>query len=448
MVRRLVIVVAAAVAIGAIALALRPARIVDTAPVRRAAIETRIDERGRTRLPRTHHLTMPLPGRILPITLVEGDRVEAGEVVARVDPEAFRSAVAVAEARIERLRASLVRNDDTRLERSVLEGLEEELVAIEQTVRAADARQEASAAREAYFATRLERLEVADAADAATPTELDEARLAALESNVGHRTDVLQYRALVAIQRAAMIGPRMVREYIEKKELTADEIRHELAEARIALEDARRDLARTEIVAPISGVVLHRAVSDRRVLPAGAPLLELGDLAELQVEVDVLSRDAAKIRSGDPVEMSGLALRDRVLRGLVRRIEPRGFTKVSSLGVEEQRVRVIVALNPDAAPILADADIELGVGWRLRTRIITDRADDALVVPRTALVRSGLDAWQVVAIRGGRARMIEVEVGLLNDDAAQVLGDALTEGEHVILAPERDLDDGVRVRSR
>jgi HlyD family secretion protein len=423
------------------------AQPVEAAPARRGAISAFIEEQARTRLPRTYRITMPIDGRILPIELAEGDRVEAGQVVARLERADLDTAVEMAEARVRRLEARIVENNDTRLEESTIVELENVLDSVDQSVEASRAQTEASKAKEDFRVLDLQRKRAAFEQEAATRTELDEAQLAEIDSRVDHRTDVLALRALEAVRRAVDIWPLQVRQMIEKKELTEAVLKHELAEAKPALDQAYRDRDRSEIRSPVNGVVLKRHVSNLRMLPAGELLLEIGRLEEMEIEVEVLSQEAVDIKAGDRVEIIMPAVGHEPLAGSVRRIEPRGFTKVSSLGVEQQRVLVLVDFDPEGLMGFRAAGYSIGIGYRLRVRIHTDARDDAVVIPRSALFRGVADQWQVFVVRGGRARLTDVQIGLLNDHEAEVRA-GVESGETVVLAPETSLSDGARVEVR
>jgi HlyD family secretion protein len=421
--------------------------LVDTAPVRRATVSAFVEERASTRLPRTYRITMPIDGRILPIELEAGDPVRADEIVARIELADLNTAVEMAEARVRRLQASIVENNDTRIEESTIVELDSVLESVDRSVEASQAQTEASKAREAHHITDHQRKQEAFAGQAATQTELDEAQLAEIESRVDYRTDVLTLRALEAIREATQIWPLQVRQMIEKKALTEAVLRHELAEAEAQLDQARRDRDRAQIRSPVDGIVLKRAVANLTMLPAGELLLEIGRLEDLQIEVEVLSEEAVDIAAGDPVDIFVPTVRHEALRGAVSRVEPRGFTKISSLGVEQQRVLVIVAFDSEALARFRAEGYTMGVGYRLRVRIYTDAHEGAVAVPRSALFRGAEDRWQAFVVRDGRARKIALDIALLNDVESEVLA-GLDAGDEVVLAPESDLRDGARVRPR
>jgi HlyD family secretion protein len=181
--------------------------------------------------------------------------------------------------------------------------------------------------------------------------------------------------------------------------------------------------------------VLRVLEPSERVVPAGAPLVEVGNPGGLEVVVDVLSQDAARIAPGNPVTLTDWG-GDSALAGRVRLVETAAFTKVSALGVEEQRVNVVADL--DAPPAA------LGVGYRVEARIVTSAGAGMLQVPASALFRQG-DTWHVFRVEGGRARLAPVRLGRRNEQAAEVL-DGLAEGDRVVRFPSERVADGTRVR--
>jgi HlyD family secretion protein len=174
-----------------------------------------------------------------------------------------------------------------------------------------------------------------------------------------------------------------------------------------------------------------------RIVGAGTPLIEIGEPGALEIVADVLSRDAVRIAAGTPVEIVDWG-GGEPLEARVRRVEPAGFTKISALGVEEQRVNIVIDL---VAP-----DARLGDGYRVEVRIVTWQGDDVLQIPASALFRDG-EQWAVFAVEDGRARRRSVDIGAQATFEVEVR-DGLAEGETVILHPSDRLEDGSRVEPR
>jgi HlyD family secretion protein len=185
--------------------------------------------------------------------------------------------------------------------------------------------------------------------------------------------------------------------------------------------------------APVNGRVLRVLEESERVVAAGTPLLEVSNTSNVEVVADVLSADAVKIRSGTPVLVEGWG-GEEPLKARVRLVEPSAFTKVSALGVEEQRVNVVADF--------ADTVVPLGDGYRVEARFVTWEGE-ALKVPAGALFRRG-DAWSVFLVEGGRAVCRDVEAGPRNESEVEIKS-GLTEGDRVVLHPPSELEDGARV---
>ena len=195
------------------------------------------------------------------------------------------------------------------------------------------------------------------------------------------------------------------------------------------------------IHAPATGRVLRVIQESESTLAAGTPVLEIGNVDEdLEVLVELLSSDAVQVSPGDRVLFEGWGGPD-ALSGVVERVEPWGFTKVSALGVEEQRVNTIIRFT-DPPEVRA----KLGDGFRVEAKIVVWEDEDALIVPSSALFRDGQD-WAVFVAADGTARLRQVEIGRNNGVEAQLLG-GLEPGERVVLYPASELADGTRVSER
>lgn len=209
--------------------------------------------------------------------------------------------------------------------------------------------------------------------------------------------------------------------------------------ARAALLSAgadRRNGAAAQVVvrAPVAGRVLRVHQESERSVAAGTPLLEIGDPASLEIVLDLLSEDAVKVRPGAPALVDGGD--GRQLPARIRTVEPSAFTKISALGVEEQRVNVIADFSEPPG--------RLGDGYRVEASIMVWEGKDVLKVPGSALFRRG-SAWSVFVVEGGRARGQDVKVGHRNATEAEILKD-LQPGAVVILHPNDRIGDGIRVR--
>lgn len=360
-----------------------------TAQVERGEVFAYVEDRAKTSLPDVVHLTMPQPGRVLPIDLQEGDRVSKGQVVIRLDNADLLDALKESNDMVE---------------------------AMANAVKAGEAQVKASRTRAEYLKWLWEALDKIYRRQAISEKTAKEARAAFLQAEMDMESDTATTYAWKAMASLTRLFPIYV----------------------------KRNLKRATVTSPIDGVVLKRFVKDEVVLQPGEPILDIGNLSELQVTVEVLTEEASQIASGDRVEIFGETLGSETLKGKVVRVKPSGFTKLSSLGVEQQRVEVIVAFAPGELERLHQAGRSLGTGFRVRARIYTDSARNVLVVPRTALFGGAGESWQVYAVKNGRARLTDVVPGLGNEEKVAVL-QGLAEGDEVILAPDSSLVDGAKV---
>ena len=361
--------------------------LVDTGIAETGSMRVTISEEGRTRVKQRYLITAPASGRLARPELKEGDPVGRGDELARITPSPLGSREsAEARARIETAEA-LVREAEANVARARVEQ--------EEAVRGRE-RAEKLAASGSISRERLER-----AVHTATVAERS------LESSL------FRHRAAVS--------------------------EHEVAQAALlALREERGDAkAILSVVAPVDGRVLRLFEESERVVTAGTPLLEVGDPGDMEVTIDVLSTDAVRIGVGQTVWIEEWGGPDP-LTGMVSRVEPAAFTRVSALGVDEQRVNVIVDLDETPA--------ELGDGYRVTGRIIVWEKGDVLKVPSSALFRIG-ENWGVFVVEEGVARSREVSVGQRNGIVAEML-EGIAEGDRVILHPNPRIADGVGVETR
>jgi HlyD family secretion protein len=421
-------------------------------PVTVAAVQARtvrayVDERGVTRVPQRYEITMPFDGRAERTELEEGDRVYAGQVVARLVGKDIELDVKLSEAIAERLRASLAVNADVSLETTGSNQAEIMVRSMAANLLASEKQVEMAQVWKDYWKKQVERLRTLVQGIAVTEEEVERsaANLQAAEAEFVQRQQNAAAQSLT--YEAMRLVPQLITDYLHRKKLEGDVLRKQLQEASVQLDQALLRRTRAVMTSPIDGIVLSRANESEQFLGAGTPLLILGRLDQLEFEADVLTQEAAKIRPGSPAEIYGPTVGREAgggYRGQVRRVYPDAFTKISSLGVEEQRVKVVVAVD-DIQSLLQDRP-SLGVGFRVRLRIFTDLREDVLAVPRSALFRNSQGRWAVFVVTSGRAYERHVEVGLSNEQEAEITA-GLESGDVIVLAPESALDDGMKVKT-
>ena len=377
-------VIGVAVVGATVAIAWPDAEPVDVALAERTTMRVTVSAEARTRARDRFVVVAPVTGRLERMRLRPGDRVRLGEVVASISPmpldaasaEAARSRVSAAEA---------AKNDaESR---------------VRQLRAASDLAQRA-----------VERFRAVEAAGGVSPQQREDAELAALTRAEELRTAEAHGRAAAA----------------------------ELFATRAALPyHSEAGYARSvQVLAPSAGRVLTVPESSERIVSAGTLICELGRDADIEIVADVLSDDAVRIPSNAPVELVGWG-GDVVLRGLVARIDPAAQTRISALGVDEQRVNVII--TPESVPR------ELGDGYRLDARITIWERPGVLVVPPSAVFRVG-NSERVFVVADGRAREATVRVGQRSDSAVEILA-GLAQDDVVIVFPSDRIRTGARVKA-
>jgi HlyD family secretion protein len=368
---------------------------VEVAQIRRGSLLVTVEDEGKTRIKDVYTVSAPITGKVVRLSLDAGDRVKKdATTVAIIEPMAP---------------AFL----DVRTQRE----LEAHVEAAKASVALAEAETNQAAAE----------LEFAQ-------SELTRARALMRSKTISERT--LERARIDVETRQASLARAKANLEVRKREL-------ESAQARlIAPEEAWKGEVPAgccvTVKAPVSGRVLRVLQESERVIVAGTPLIEIGNPDNLELIVDLLSADAVKVAEGATAEIEGWG--GTPLSAKVTRIEPAGFTKVSALGIEEQRVRTILKLQDPS-----DDAIRLGHEYRVFVRIGVYEAASVLKVPISALFRRG-ERWAVYVVENGRTNVTSIEIGHRNAAFAEVLG-GLQEGVFVIVHPSDRVRENIRVSS-
>jgi HlyD family secretion protein len=371
---------------------------VDLAPVSRAAMMVTIDEDGETRVKDVYVVSAPLSGRIDRIEVEVGDAVHANQTIL----------------------ATLQESEPSLLDLRSRRQAEAAVRAAEAASALAEAERDRARAELDYAEAEWGRAQALAERGTISQAALDRARLE-------RRT----HEAVLATTEAAL--------RVRLSEL--DNARAELIDpGGSAFDQPAGSTCCIPVLAPVDGRVLRVLRKSEGVVVSGEPLIEIGDARDLEVVTDLLSADAVKVAPGARVLIEDWG-GEGVLEGTVRQVEPYGFTKVSALGIEEQRVNVVIDLADPPERWRA-----LGHGYRVEARIVVWHADSVLGVPLGALFRRG-EAWAVFVAEAGRARLRTVSLGHLNRARAEVL-DGLAEGEMVVLHPSDRVGEGTRITER
>jgi HlyD family secretion protein len=383
----------AAVVLGALYLAIRkPPYQVDLAQVTQGPMTVTIDDEGETRVHDLYLVAAPINGRLTRIELEAGDPVIAGQtVVARItpmDPD------------------FLDRRNEARV-RAQIQSLD------------------------ALIASSSMRIEQARAARDLAVQE--QGRLKALFDR-GFATRAALDRANASVAQSSAAYSEAVRS------TEAARFDRNAARANLVTPESQRSGRALEVRSPVSGAVMRLPRESESAIAAGTPLIEVGNPGDLEIVTDLLSADAVRLQPGARVLIDNWG-GAKPLNGRVHRIEPFGFTKISALGVEEQRVNVIIDITDP--PTLWS---KLGHGYRVIVRAVEWESANALQLPVSALFRDK-GKWAVFAVEGGRAKLVPVKIGRMNDEWAELLG-GLKKGASVILHPSEKITDEARVESR
>jgi HlyD family secretion protein len=416
--------------------AARPAATLSVIRPHRGAIRAYVQELATTRLPQDYLIAMPIPGWLNPIDLREGDPVRKGQVIATLDTADLKDRVKQVEERIAALRAHIAKVSDDAMENDALVQAEAVVKAMDETVKAAEAKLLASKAVADFAREEVDRFQKLAKGNAIAERDLHAAETNWRKASADYQGDQLNLVALKTLDAVSYVTPKLIRDYIAKKQYDKQAYERQLLEATAALQIENRNLERATIASPIDGIVLQRHETRHQYLQPGTPLLTLGNLDTLEVVAEVLTERAMHVSPGDPVEITGEGLPDGPIAGKVLRVYPAGFKKISSLGVEQQRVDVTIA--PEKRPPT------LGVNYRVEVRIFYGNVQDALVLPRTSLFRGAQGDWMVMVVRRGYTELQPVQVGLMNDDEVQVL-QGLSADEAVVARPSREIEPGMRV---
>ena len=373
----------------AAAWALRPRPVlVEASSVTRGAFEQYVSDEGRTRLRDRYVISAPLAGRLERVRLKAGDGVEPGDIVAELAPAA-----------------------PAFLDERTIRGLEER-------AGAAEAQQQRA---------RAELARLTGSRDQARADYERQDKLA----REGFVSPTAREQAALALQTSESA--------VEAARFALDAAGHDLAQARAALTRYRsgRIDEPWKVASPVRGSVLHVMQESEAVVNAGAPLVEVGDPRRLEAVVEALSQESVGVRPGMPARVE-LGSGVPALSARVRLVEPAAFTKVSALGIEEQRVNIVLDfVDPlDKVPTVGD-------GYRIEAQVVTTRVEDAVKVPVGALFRDG-EGWAVYAIDGDRALKRPVRIARRNPVEAQVES-GVSASERVVVYPPDGLKDGARV---
>lgn len=417
---------------------LRPAPIsVEVGQVTRGNLRVTVNEEGKTRVRDRYVVSTPIAGRLHRIQLDPGDPVQPGELVAEIDPLPTDTEVKTAQAHLQELQAQRTGVETQRPKQAALTQAEARIRTAEAIQRQAEAKVAQAEASLTQAQRDRKRAEELTSAGATSRQAQEAAELAETTRARELETAQREVDAAIAEVTAAQQAYTLLQAEQRDPDYLLKVYDAQIAAVQADLANLADEAARTEIRSPVTGTVLRVLQESARYVDAGTQLLELGNTTGLELVIDVLSSDAVNIQPGDRVVIDQWG-GDQPLQATVRYIEPAAFTKVSALGVEEQRVNVIADfVHPSQM---------LGDGYRVDAQIVIWEASSVLQIPISALFRCG-QAWCTFVNKQGVAKQQPIKIGHRNSIAAEVK-QGVNEGDQVILYPSEQIKAGQSIKTR
>ncbi len=408
---------------------------VEVVPVESRRLEVSFSERAETVLRKDFPVNLPVSGRIGRIEFEPGDRVRKGEVLVGFDQLPVSAEVEAQQARVEGQRLQQQALADASVELRESEAATRRLQAVRSEATRFGPLIEAAQTELANAKTELARVNALVSGGALPSQRVETAQLAVQQAEANLASRRAEREVLEARQAEAASSVQSWQAQAERRRTQAVAQGAAVDEAKSLQQRSEHELAKSEIRSPIDGIVLSREVRGPQELQAGTVLLKLGRPEDLEALCDVLSQDALSLRRGTPVLLDPGSGKNEPLHGEVRLKEPQGFTKRSSLGVEQQRVRVRISL--------LDPPQDLGTGYELWARFLLDQKT-APSLPTSCFVRQS-DGFAVWLVRNGKLHKSQVEVGTRGDSHWEVRGNALKVGDRVLSSPGDGLSEGLEV---
>ena len=413
-----------------------------SATAKKENIKSYVAQRGKTDLPQIYKITMPYNSRILPVTKSSGTVVKKGEIVASLDLSDINTQVQTAKANVENIQEQINLNEYRKFVKTALDESEKWINTMKQILGITKIK--ITASQHAFEYALQHRNALVQSGRAVSRIEKNEAEMQAAVKEVDLQSSKMAYSAMGFFTDLWKLAPVYIHEYINAKNISKNVLNCELKKAQAALNLAKIHLSMAEMKSPVDGVVLQRYVTNERFLPIGTEILDIGVIKNLEISADILTTEVINIKIGNNVDIYGAAIGASPIQGKVSKIEPQGFTDVSSLGVKQQKVKIKISLAPNVLDKFTKSGKTLGIGYRVYVKIYTSEANDVLVIPRTALFKGSNNQWGIFVIKKGKALLKKVTVGILNDESAEITS-GLKVNDKVIIAPPTSINSGSKV---
>lgn len=425
-------------------LAFRPTPIaVDVAEVKRGDVRVTVDEEGETRIRKRYLVSTPVGGRLARINLDEGDRITKGEIVAQIDSLSLDSDIREAQARLRQWQAEKAGVATQRPKREALAQAEARIRVTVAKQKEAEAKVERAKASLEQAIRDRDRNRQLHAEGVISRQEKEQAELEATRQKRALEAEERITDSAISEVEAAQEALSILRAEQQDPDYLLDVYDARMKSVEAELAKLTDDANRTNIRSPIDGYVFRVNQESAKYVEAGTQLLELGNPQDLEIVVDLLSSDAVKVKPGATMLLEHWG-GESSLQAKVRYVEPSAFTKVSALGVEEQRVNVIADF--------VDSEIPLGDRYRVETRTVVWSGEDVLVIPLSALFRCepgnnpvAANIWCTFVVENNQAQKRQIKVSQRSNFEA-VIEDGLQAQEKVILHPTEQIQSGTKVK--
>ncbi len=398
----------------------------------RGEIVESFTEKAETRLSQEYPVQVPVSGHIGRVSLKPGDSVRRGQVLAQFDRFDQRSALLQAQAHLKEAQQDLSLLGNVGVERQAAAEASAQLGALRQRQGALQAQLREAEARWQQARIEVKRWRAMLQKDLMPQRDFDQLQLS--ERTAYEQVRRLHQELLAQGQDQAAAGSRLarLREEESRRLSQAPVLQQRVLQAEQEQARAEHALGRAEIRSPIDGVVLKRFEEGPRDLTAGSPLLLLGNLRDLEVVCQVLTADAVRVSKGTAVRLEAAG---KIWNGQVTRVEPAGFTKLSSLGIEQQRVNVVIGLEGAG----------LGVGYQLQAKFLVRSRSNVLLIDRFSALQSAEGGKLVWKVEGDRLHSQPIEVGLASETQLEVVK-GLSQSDRIVAVPDATMTEGMKIR--
>ncbi|MHC5035225.1 MAG: efflux RND transporter periplasmic adaptor subunit [Planctomycetota bacterium] len=408
---------------------------VETAEVRRGPIEEYVTEEARTQLHVERIVTADIAGTLRRVKLEEGDDVAAGQVITTLEDTELRLSLELMRDTMAEVEARLSGVDVPLPKESEIQAAEEEHQRAVEEVHVHAGQLKAAEADLEFAKSEFRRIKGLFDSGSTTDRQFEQARRDLAVAQAALDAQKQRLSAAETAVTIALLRKQVLLDSMKDTEHLRKVYGAQIEQTRKRMDLIAHDISKATIQSPIGGVVLEKYLDSEQYVQPGTPIVKVGDMESIEIRADILSDEIGRIRPGQKVVLVGRAIRNPNATGRVKKVYPSGFTKISSLGVRQQRVAVLVDFD--------NSELGLAPGYELDVKIVVDSKDDAVLVPSGAVFATA-DGAAVFAVRKGKAKHQPIRTGLKGGDMYEAV-EGLQPGDVVILRPPTDLEDGRRV---